>query len=331
MKNKKFFAILAISVGITVLIGSFILVGFKLNRGRNDEPRAVDNGPQIEYYTCGMHPSVRVSPEEYDRGKTTCPICNMKLTPVYKEEKQAKAEKGRILFYRHPMNPGITSKAPAKDETDMDYIPVYETAGEDSDYYGCGMEGQEHVFLIEGVKDMACPICGMPLKKLSKQEADNLRGIVSQVKIKGRQIKLAGVRTAPVRKLRLYKEIRTIGKVAYDPQLAIAQEEFISALKALDKIQGGGILEIKERALNLVESSKRKLRLLGLSSKQIEELAEKRQVQTSLILPEKKMWIYGDICFRFGLVKSRPASEGLCIESSGRRIHRRYLFRESGT
>ncbi len=30
-----------------------------------------------------------------------------------------------MLFYRNPMNPAITSPAPAKDEMGMDYIPVY--------------------------------------------------------------------------------------------------------------------------------------------------------------------------------------------------------------
>lgn len=30
------------------------------------------------------------------------------------------------LFYRHPMNPAVTSPIPAKDEMGMDYVPVYE-------------------------------------------------------------------------------------------------------------------------------------------------------------------------------------------------------------
>jgi Cu(I)/Ag(I) efflux system membrane fusion protein len=37
----------------------------------------------------------------------------------------APAEK-KPLFYRHPMNPAVTSPVPAKDEMGMDYIPVYE-------------------------------------------------------------------------------------------------------------------------------------------------------------------------------------------------------------
>jgi Cu(I)/Ag(I) efflux system membrane fusion protein len=38
----------------------------------------------------------------------------------------AKASERRVLFYRNPMNPTITSPVPAKDEMGMDYVPVYE-------------------------------------------------------------------------------------------------------------------------------------------------------------------------------------------------------------
>src|SRR3989338_2927062 len=38
--------------------------------------------------------------------------------PVVRERK--------VLFYRHPMTPSVTSPAPKEDEMGMDYIPVYE-------------------------------------------------------------------------------------------------------------------------------------------------------------------------------------------------------------
>jgi Cu(I)/Ag(I) efflux system membrane fusion protein len=238
---------------IAILISLIFLVscgekGLHKNHISSEESR-------IEYYTCGMHPGVRVSPGEYEKGKVNCPICNMKLTPIYKEE-----------------------------------------IGKEAAYYGCGMEGAEHVFQIQEMEGMDnCPICGMPLIELTKEEADKLKGVISRVKIKGKEARLAGVKTEPARKLYLWKEIRTVGRVAYDPQLAITEEEFISALKAFNKIREGNIPEITERAKALVESSKRKLMLLGLSEEQIKELENTKAVHTSLIFPEKKMWIYGDV------------------------------------
>lgn len=224
--RSKFVKYIWISIGLIILAAVIFSLASCGKKEPVESPQVskASTEKEILYYTCGMHPSVRVSPKEYKKGNVNCPICNMKLIPVYREE--------------------------------------------------------------------------------TKEEVDRLKGVVSRVKIKGEQIRLAGVKTEPVGKLHLYKKIRTVGKVAYDPQLAIAQEEFISALKALDKIEEGNISEIKERARNLLESSKRKLRLLGLSQEQIKELENSREVQTSLILPEEKMWIYGDVYeYELGWVK----------------------------
>jgi Cu(I)/Ag(I) efflux system membrane fusion protein len=261
--NSKFIKYIWIFIGLLLLAA---LIFSLISCGETEKVKQVkttgetmDNG--ILYYTCGMHPSVRVSPEEYNKGNVNCPICNMKLTPVYKEESQSVPQKSsedrKILFYRNPMNPSITSKVPAKDEMGMNYIPVYE---ESSDAY-----------------------------------VDESGNTIGRVTVNADQTRLAGVKTEQVRRRRLYKTIRTVGKVAYDPQLAIAQEEFISSLEALDKIKMSEISEIKERAVSLVESAKRKLRLLGLSKEQIKELEMTRTVQSNLILPEKKMWVYGDV------------------------------------
>src|SRR5574338_561913 len=35
----------------------------------------------------------------------------------------------KILFYRNPMNPSVTSKVPMKDNMGMDYVPVYSDDG----------------------------------------------------------------------------------------------------------------------------------------------------------------------------------------------------------
>lgn len=302
-------------VGVLVIVTTSLFITSCSGKTSPHQDSEATQG--ISHYTCGMHPSVKVTPEEYNKGTTSCPICNMNLTPVYKEGKSEEVAKGqKILFYRNPMNPEITSDVPTKDSMGMDYVPVYEEMEGDSTYYGCGMEGEGHVYYLQGEHEgMACPVCGMPLKKLPKEEADKLRGVISKVEIKGEQAALAGVRTEPVKKLHLFKEIRTVGKVAYDPQLAITQQELISALKAVDKMGEGSIPEIKERAMSLVESARRKLKLLGLSAEQIKELENTREVETSLILPEEKMWIYGEVYeYELSWVKS---GEKIRVTTSG--------------
>ncbi|HEY5191348.1 MAG TPA: heavy metal-binding domain-containing protein, partial [Candidatus Deferrimicrobium sp.] len=84
-------------------------------------------------YTCAMHPFI------LSDKPGNCPICGMTLTKIEsspapggtagaKSAPAAKPSGGarKILFYRNPMNPNVTSKTPAKDEMGMDFVPVYE-------------------------------------------------------------------------------------------------------------------------------------------------------------------------------------------------------------
>jgi Cu(I)/Ag(I) efflux system membrane fusion protein len=61
-----------------------IFLGAVLFSCTKEETKAGDE--QISHYTCSMHPSVKVSVEEYEKGSTSCPICNMDLIPVNKEK-----------------------------------------------------------------------------------------------------------------------------------------------------------------------------------------------------------------------------------------------------
>jgi Cu(I)/Ag(I) efflux system membrane fusion protein len=75
-----------------------------------------------QLWTCGMHPEVI----QDEPGQ--CPICGMNLVPVRDEGgtvAAVPAGERKILFYRNPMDPGITSPVPRKDDMGMDYVPVY--------------------------------------------------------------------------------------------------------------------------------------------------------------------------------------------------------------
>ncbi|MFQ5905972.1 MAG: efflux RND transporter periplasmic adaptor subunit, partial [bacterium] len=56
-----------------------------------------EEGENILYWTCGMHPSVRVPPEQYEKGQTKCPICNMDLVPVGEEREAPGEHEGVVL------------------------------------------------------------------------------------------------------------------------------------------------------------------------------------------------------------------------------------------
>jgi len=172
---------------------------------------------QILYYTCSMHPSVKVSPEEYKKGTTNCPICSMPLISV----------KG------HTSTSSVTEGSSLREET---------------------------------------------VVKLTRTEA-----------------MLANVQVVPAKIQSIYKEIRTVGQVAYDPGLVVAQEEFVAALQSRDYMLKGASADVLSRASRLLVSARRRLQLLGMSREQIRMLEQRRNIDTDLLLPEKSAWVYADV------------------------------------
>src|SRR3989338_7680885 len=60
----------------------------KKSEQKDPPPTATVEKNAVKYWTCGMHPSVRVTDEEYKKGKKNCPICNMPLTPAGEKENE---------------------------------------------------------------------------------------------------------------------------------------------------------------------------------------------------------------------------------------------------
>src|SRR3989338_2725985 len=124
---------------------------------------------KVAYWTCAMHPSVHADKP----GK--CPICGMELIPVYEER--------------------TTNEQLTKEKA----------------YYGCGVKEEGHCphcdegkpdakcicgghsFVVEGAQ-MACPVCGRPLKKLEPEEVQRIdKAVVSRVKLNKEMIERAGI------------------------------------------------------------------------------------------------------------------------------------------
>lgn len=166
----------------------------------------------------------------------------------------AKDQKDRkVLYYRNPMNPSITSPTFMKDSMGMDYIAVYEEAGGDS-----------------------LQTSGM-------------------VKISQIQQELIGVKTETVITRPLMRMIRTVAKIAYDPDLYKAQAEFIQAYKTKKDLKASQDPEINQRLEAMVIASTFKLKLMGLADQQIEELKTKTVSDRSLLLSDALtpyVWAY---------------------------------------
>ncbi|MBI3316072.1 MAG: efflux RND transporter periplasmic adaptor subunit [Candidatus Omnitrophica bacterium] len=185
--------------------------------------------------------------------KLKCPVCDEAIA----------TETGprRILFYRHPMRPEVSSPVPAKDEMGMDYIPVY------SDEIG----GKES---------------GRP----------SLTGYAS-ILISPERQQLIGIRTGIVERKEAFKTVRAAGRIAYDPDLYQAESEYLESHKSFLKAQSGGDASAMDWSSKLLESAKTKLTRMGLNAGMIQELGTQAGPDKSLLyaVPDGNAWVYADI------------------------------------
>jgi multidrug efflux pump subunit AcrA (membrane-fusion protein) len=123
---------------------------------------------------------------------------------------------------------------------------------------------------------------------------------------------LIGVKTEPVKKMNLSKIVSASGKIAYDPDLVITQEEFVQALNNKDNLKGDEFKDVIARVQSLIDASRNKLKLLGMADEEIAELEKTRKAQTNLYLPAKgeNVWAYISIYeYEIGLVKKGSSVE----------------------
>ncbi len=219
-----------------------------------------------ELYYCPMHPNFTSDkPGE-------CAICGMSLVkretagPTGAKPSEGAAKK--ILFYRNPMDPTVTSHVPMKDSMGMNYIPVYE-----------------------------------------EQPSKTQGGIY----INPAKQQLIGVKKQKVEVRKLAGKILTVGKVAYDPDLFVAQDEYLQSVKTNKNMAENNSNYAAEQPESFTKTARRKLLLLGMSSNEIDDLTRRGKADLRLYLPDandSQVWVYLTIYeYESALVK-----EGLPVE-----------------
>jgi Cu(I)/Ag(I) efflux system membrane fusion protein len=137
------------------------------------------------------------------------------------------------------------------------------------------------------------------------EEESGLKAAGSTITINPEKQQLIGLKTEAVKRMNLTKIIRASGKIAYDPELVVTQEEFIQALKNKENVKDSPLQDVIERAKSMAEAARNKLKLLGMSDDQIAELENTKRAQTNLYLPGQGegVWAYISIYeYEIGLV-----------------------------
>ncbi len=254
MKNKKSVLFILASLGILFSILFIFIFGRGVYQNRI-APEDQSNQTQKTIYYCPMHPNFTSDKPG------NCAICGMSLVkkePVNRLE--GKTGKKKLLYYRNPMDPKVTSLVPMKDSMGMDYVAVY------SEESGAG----PGVYI-----------------SLERQQ-------------------LIGVKEEAVKKRQLTRQIMTVGKVAYDPDLYVAQEEYIQALKTVEATKDSVLASVSTQSNSFAQAAKKKLLLMGMSSEEIEELTKGGLAQENLYLSGSSglIWVYLTVYeYEIGLIK----------------------------
>jgi len=244
-------------------------------------------------YTCGMHPFI-ISDKPGN-----CPICGMALTKIEgstapggvaatSSAPAAKPSAGarKILFYRNPMNPTVTSPTPAKDEMGMDYVPVYEEeakagagGGDLPEGYASVSVGMERARLagIQSATAMRETI-SHPVRAVGIVVPDETRVRRVQSKVEGWIEKLHANFTGQlVTKGQPLLEI-------YSPDLVSAQREYLLAGAGAGRMKESPYQDAREMSSGLAQAARTRLKLFDVPERFIEELERTGKVRRTVTL-----------------------------------------------
>ncbi len=184
----------------------------------------------------------------------------------------------KILFYRNPMNPSVTSAVPAKDAMGMDYVPVY-------------ADDDKTANLPAGT----VKIDGITSQNINVRTAKAVQGTLSHtVRALGRvaydeerMVHLHPKTEGWIEKLNIDKTGQKVKKNTdllsiYSPQLVASQQEYILALNNLRALESSPIKDIRQGAEELVKSSRERLKLLDVPAHQLHTLEQSQKIKKSL-------------------------------------------------
>ena len=183
----------------------------------------------------------------------------------------------KVLFYRNPMNPQVTSPVPAKDNMGMDYIPVY--AGGESGDEPVGTVSIDPVSVQNiGVRTAIVEQRNLTrdIRTVGRVDYDEKRVARLHPKTEGWIEQLMVDSTGE----QVKKDTILLG--LYSPELVATQEEYLLALANRERLADAPYPDILDGALKLVSSTRERLRLFDVPEHQIAELERTGVIKKTL-------------------------------------------------
>ncbi len=190
---------------------------------------------------------------------------------------EGKPKEREVLFWRNPMNPAITSPVFMQDEMGMDYIPVYADGGAEGEPAG--------TVTIDPVT-----VQNIGVRTARAEVRDLARALNGLGRIDFNEERLARLHPKTsgwIERLFIDETGKRVSKDTillgiYSPELVAAQQEYLVALDNWETVRNSAATQMKRSAKVMLESARERLQLFDVAEHQIRELEQSRKIKKQL-------------------------------------------------
>ncbi len=261
-----------------LLIGAVLVGGHCTDAPPDDQATATRGAAAIDYWTCTMHPSVRL------KEAGTCPICSMNLEPV--QRRKPVPEEPAVDYWTCTMHPSVKMK-------EAGTCPIcgmnleHVTKGARSAGGEPGEVASSSMFQVDPIRQQLIGVRMEPVVTRSLDRSITTIGTVAldETRITHVHTKYSGW----ISKVFVNYTWQHVKKgdplfSLYSPELVATQEEFLLARKAQRILGDHALEEVAVGAHTLLNAARRRLLLWDVTEEQIEKLAQTEEVQKDLII-----------------------------------------------
>ena len=247
-------------------------------------------GPVIYYQDPDRKPVYSAQPRQTDDGRPFAAVhasqdVSFEVKPP-SEETTAQADPKRILYYRNPMGLPDTSPVPKKDSMGMDYLPVYESEG-----------NEDGVIKLSPGRIQRSGVRSEPVRRQNIVQTIHVPGVVQ---LDERRVSVVTIRAdafvqevAPITTGDRVTRGTRLARI-YSPEISTAGAQFITELNAAARgVPEGG--------------ARQRLENLGVPPEVIAEIERRRKVPLTI------NWSAP----RDGIVLERSVSDGMKMTAGG--------------
>ncbi len=191
---------------------------------------------------------------------------------------EEKPKERKVLFWRNPMNPAITSPVFTKDSMGMDYIPVY--ADDDG--------GDDEPAGTVTIDPVTVQNIGVRTARAEQRALARQLNALGQIDFNEERLARLHPKTAGwIEQLRVDETGVRVSKdtillALYSPDLVAAQREYLVALENWEAVRNSSSTRMKKSTRSLLRSSRERLELFDVPPHQIRELEQSRKIKKQL-------------------------------------------------